>query len=147
MFSSGSVVKRSGTAVVLICCSSLMQLAGWLSNPKLIGIKVSGCHLAPVISRTRSCEPVNHLDQMTVAHRPSPENAEWPSSTHYREIPLPSFRQAHGPWLGQGVGYGISAVKNACRTTEHARGQRKPGGHTGFGWVRLPGSRCGGGRA
>jgi len=28
-----------------------MQLAGWLSAPKLLGIKVSGCHLVPVISR------------------------------------------------------------------------------------------------
>ena len=30
-----------------------MQLAGWLSAPKLLGIKVNGCHLVPVISRTK----------------------------------------------------------------------------------------------
>ena len=30
-----------------------MQLAGWSSAPKLLGIKVSDRHLVPVISRTR----------------------------------------------------------------------------------------------
>jgi len=29
-----------------------------------------------------SRRPVNHLDQMRIAHRPGQENADWPSSTH-----------------------------------------------------------------
>jgi len=31
-----------------------MQLTGWSSAPKVLGIKVSGCHLVPVISPASS---------------------------------------------------------------------------------------------